>query len=325
MGYGDELLASGHAQRVHDETGQRVLICDRHGEPRWSELWTGNPVIAHPGEARLGKALTRIRDANGCRPYIQYPFTRETGWNFTPGWRAQDNRGRVYFSAEELSEAKAIRARVGPFVLIEPDLKSSATQNKRWPFDRWQSVVRTLPGVTFVRLMHTSDARPLVGAVQIPSTSFRHALAILSVARAYLGPEGGLHHGAAAIGVPAAVVYGAVLSPDLMGYPEQKPVTAPGFSTCGRHLPCDHCARAMDAITVAQVREALLEALGVKRRRGRPREWDSSLTVRLPADLHDDVCAEATKREIDVSAVVRERLSARPFRNPKLGPATDGP
>jgi hypothetical protein len=45
-------------------------------------------------------------------------------------------------------------------------------------------------------------------------------------------------------------------------------------------------------------------------KRGRPKKWDSKVSFRLPADLHDDMCREATSRKIDVSDVIRQRLSA---------------
>jgi hypothetical protein len=44
-------------------------------------------------------------------------------------------------------------------------------------------------------------------------------------------------------------------------------------------------------------------------KRGRPKLWDSKVSFRLPSDLHDKVCREATSKDIDVSDVIRERLS----------------
>jgi hypothetical protein len=42
----------------------------------------------------------------------------------------------------------------------------------------------------------------------------------------------------------------------------------------------------------------------------RPREFDGPpVSVRLPARLHDDICREALRRDIDKADVIRERLS----------------
>jgi hypothetical protein len=50
-----------------------------------------------------------------------------------------------------------------------------------------------------------------------------------------------------------------------------------------------------------------------QRKRGRPREFDGTVSVRLPADLHDDMSREAFRRDIDLSDVIRERLSRPVF------------
>ncbi len=42
----------------------------------------------------------------------------------------------------------------------------------------------------------------------------------------------------------------------------------------------------------------------------RPKQFDGPpICVRLPADLQDDLCREAIRRDVDVSLVIRERLS----------------
>jgi hypothetical protein len=45
------------------------------------------------------------------------------------------------------------------------------------------------------------------------------------------------------------------------------------------------------------------------RRRGRPRIGDR-VAVRIPDALLDDLCREALRRQMDLSAVIRERCAA---------------
>jgi predicted HicB family RNase H-like nuclease len=45
------------------------------------------------------------------------------------------------------------------------------------------------------------------------------------------------------------------------------------------------------------------------KRRGRPREFAGSVSVRLPGALHDNLCQEALSRRMDVSDIIRERLA----------------
>lgn len=44
-------------------------------------------------------------------------------------------------------------------------------------------------------------------------------------------------------------------------------------------------------------------------KRGRPKEFDGLISVRLTRELHNDLTLEALRRGIDVADVVRERLS----------------
>ena len=44
MGLGDEIMALGRAERLFEQTGDRVSIMEYHGTPRDHIAWHGNPV-----------------------------------------------------------------------------------------------------------------------------------------------------------------------------------------------------------------------------------------------------------------------------------------
>ena len=98
---------------------------------------------------------------------------------------------------------------------------------------------------------------------QIRPRSFRESMAYLKAARLYIGPEGGLHHAAAAVGTRAVVVYGGFTSPLITGYAFQTQLTGGAAEACGtRYGLCPHCREHLDRITVAEVlaaARALLE------------------------------------------------------------------
>ena len=60
--------------------------------------------------------------------------------------------------------------------------------------------------------------RVLEGVRPIETADFRAACAALAGARAAVLPEGGLHHAAAALDIPAVVIFGAMTSPANTGY-----------------------------------------------------------------------------------------------------------
>lgn len=261
MGFGDELLAAGHAQAVYDQDpSKRVAICNVVDRVRWDDLWTGNPIIASPQEVAAGEPVHRIKNAVGCRPYLKYPFSHATGWRFT-NWRARDHRGKLYLTEAELDAGARFARVLSPFVLIEPSPIAASNPNKAWPPASFERLIAMSSDLTFVQLAHR-EMRPIFGIVPVPTRSFRESCAVLRYASAYVGPEGALHHAAAILGVPAVVIFGGCASVSTTGYPEQLNLADSGRETpCGRWLPCEHCARAMRAITPEIVSEALSAVL----------------------------------------------------------------
>lgn len=94
----------------------------------------------------------------------------------------------------------------------------------------------------------------------IQTPDFWRACAILSRASAYVGHEGGLHHAAAALGIPGVVIFGGFISPETTGYDCHVNLFT-GGNACGNRTPCMHCRDAMNRITPEAVAEALIGIL----------------------------------------------------------------
>lgn len=252
MGYGDEILAAGQAQRWFEAHQEPSVIVDTHQRPRWHPIWAGNPAIVPPAAARLG--MHTITNAPHARPYIVYPFTEDTGWTFNQTFRARDHIARIYLTEAEQAPARALQQRLGPYFLIEPFTKHP---NLRWPLDRWQLLVCEFPDVPFVQHVHKDS--PLLDDVEHVPATFRQACAYVRYAAAYLRSESGLCHAAAAFGTPNLVVWGACMDWDVLGgYPKQVGLVRydDGYP-CGRWRPCAHCQQALVLITVEMAVVAL--------------------------------------------------------------------
>ncbi len=250
MGYGDEIMAAGEARRRQGAGDARpVAVLDRHGRPRRHPLWAGNPRIATPEAVARGLPVQTIVNGPGCRPYIDYGRTTATCWAYTD-WRTTP--GELY----------GIEARKPQdYVIVEPHIKAKASPNKDWGWARWQDLARRLD-LDWVQL-GPPGTRLLDGVRHIETASFLAACRALTGARAAVLPEGGLHHAAAALGVPAVVIFGAMTSPANTGYDGHANIfdAMGGASPCGMRVPCGHCARAMARIappTVATYLEQLL-------------------------------------------------------------------
>jgi len=101
MGWGDEIMAIGHAvvTQERDERRRPVRILSLGGLPRWSPVWESQASILRPEDPDPPGGFQAVQNGAGCRPYIKYPFTRESG--LTPsGWRARDHWGRLELREE---------------------------------------------------------------------------------------------------------------------------------------------------------------------------------------------------------------------------------
>lgn len=223
---------------------RRVKILDRKGKPRWHPIWQGNPRIAAPGEEG---DYQEIVNGGGARPYIDAAGSSVRHWQ----WRAYDcAHGEIYLSETETAFAAAHR----PQVVIEPNTKQGASPNKQWGLPRWQQFAWLAIKAGFaLAQMGPPGVRPLRGVQMIVTTDFRLAAAVLARARAFVGPDGGMHHAAAALGIPAVVVRGAFVSQAVTGYLSQRNLFTGEGLGCGMRVPCPCCARAMSQIEPERV------------------------------------------------------------------------
>lgn len=247
MGLGDELMAAGAARRSFLDHGRKVEILDRNGQRRWHPLWEGLEYIATPGQQG---AFTRMVDGPGCRPY--HVAKEATRWRFNLSHRAQ--RAEIRFTPSELEFAERYRGRI----IVEPSIKAKAPPGKQW--GRWDALARLIQDAG-QQVSQMGSANLLPGAELIETPTFRHAAAVLSVARAAVLPEGGLHHAAAAVGCRAVVIFGGFTPIEVTGYNMHTNIGASGSEACGMRVPCSHCDWWMASISPSDVFGRLSEIL----------------------------------------------------------------
>lgn len=262
MGYGDEIIAAGQAQRLLEQTAQPSIIVDRHGNPRWHPIWDGNPAVLAP-TTPPPLAYHTIRNGPHCRPYIE-SLSEDTGWTFNKRFHAREHIARIYLTPAERAGGQQIYDRFGPFILVEPYSKHS---NLRWPLDHWNELVSRNRHLTFIQHTHQHTGLFKVDDVHYVHTeSFRDACGLLAAASLYIRGESGMCHAAAALDVPQITIWGACMDWDVLGgYPRQYGVGI--GDPCGSYRHCYHCERTMAGISAERVSVALtyiLDAHGTR-------------------------------------------------------------
>lgn len=257
MGLGDDLMWLGEASKVHERYPDVVITDGREFSPLWENIpW----VVAPNAKTDKQKALVP-RKPGGQRWYIE---------NFVNGrvlYKKYNPIPAPYVITKEESErADKILEENGiteSFVLVNPDTKNTTlATNKDWGFGKWQKLTNMLKEDIMVVRLKPKSGQDISGYVEykqpdlenctnIFTDDVRIAFAIASKAKAIVTPEGGLHHFAAAVNVPAFVIYGGVITPDITGYKDRNQtyyVYEHSMTPCGKQSKCDHCREAMDSI-----------------------------------------------------------------------------
>lgn len=257
MGYGDDIMATGLARGLAAR-GKRAAFGDGKKiiwGPWSEEMFANNPNIARPGSEQ-SKDLEWIAHYKGQRKYNKL-VNGKWAWNYdfkvTPG--------EFFFSDDEKSLAKVVTP---GFIVIEPNVpwQKKVASNKDWGDQKFRHLAKRLRnrGKELVQFKHGNSHRMLGDASLIELQTFRNVIATLSRASLYIGPEGGMHHAAAAVGVKAVVIMGGFIPPQIVGYDGHINLTG-GAAACGNIEPCSHCKLAMDRISVDEVYTAAVSLL----------------------------------------------------------------
>lgn len=265
MGLGDQVLATGLAKGARAR-GKRIALGDGK-QLRWDhnseQVFRYNPNLVFPGDTLTANDIEWISYHKGSRIYNSQVGDRWV-WNYA--FHAEP--GEFFFTDAELKVVQKMGLPRG-FVVIEPNTnklvhRAEYLRNKQWPFERYEALVEAIrrEGRHVVQFVYGGNQRRLHGAALVQTPSYRSAAAILAQASLYVGSEGGLHHAVAAVGRPAVVMFGGWVPPSVLGYRTHINLVGGATEFCGLLRPCQHCAEAMDRISVEEALGAVVEQLG---------------------------------------------------------------
>jgi hypothetical protein len=190
-------------------------------------------------------------DGGGCRPYIKHWEGRRIHFNYDYRARA----GRIHLTQAEIDWCRI----ESDFAVIAPDIKATGSPNKQ--YKHWEKVIEGFP-IPVYQLTPDERTDVIRGAKRFVTPHFRQACAVIAKSRLVMCNEGGSHHMAASMGVPAVVIFGSFVPPSVTGYDIHKNIsveTEHGF--CGNFDTCKHCQSALETIRPETVRAAALEIL----------------------------------------------------------------
>ena len=241
MGLGDWLMASGDAKEANERTGKKVKLGDGVRMSFNNDVFANNPRMASNSDTDV----VWVKNYQGHRPYLK--GTKNGRLLFNDDYKPKV--GEIYFSHEEQKVIDDIR---GNYIVVEPNVKKlyAHTVNKAW--HGWEELFKhdlpwlQLGDVTVKRYTKWKE-----------TTTFREALQVLSKAKLFVGTDGGLHHAAAALGIPSVVIWTGFTSPRHLGYDTHRNIHDDS-EPCGTYSGvCQHCLLKSKAISVEQVLDAV--------------------------------------------------------------------
>jgi len=242
MGMGDWIMASGDVKEANERTGKKVKLGNGVSMYYEHQVFANNPRMASNSDTDV----VWVKNYPNHRPYIagQKNGCMVFNDNYKP------KRGEIYLSKEEKMWADKVVKE--PFILVEPNVKRTYihTVNKAW--DKWEALLKhDLPW------LQIGDCTVKKNTKWLETKTFREALAILNKASVFVGTDGGLHHAAAALGIPSVVIWTGFTSPRHLGYDTHRNIHD-GSEPCGTYTSvCKHCLLKAKAITVEQVLDAV--------------------------------------------------------------------
>jgi len=241
MGLGDWLMASGDAKEANERTGKKVKLGDGSRMFTDIQVFSNNPRMA----LKLDTDVVWVNNYPGSRPYLK--GTNKGKLLFNDDYKPRV--GEIYFSHEEQKDIDKID---GDYIVVEPNVKRvyAHTVNKAW--HGWEELLKhDLPWIQLGDV--TVDKK----TTWLETPTFRNALQMLSKAKLFVGTDGGLHHAAAALGIPSVVIWTGFTSPRHLGYDTHRNIHD-GSEPCGTYdSVCQHCLLKSKAISVEQVLDAV--------------------------------------------------------------------
>jgi hypothetical protein len=241
MGLGDWLMASGDAKEANERTGKKVKLGDGVRMSWDGQVFANNPRMASNSDTDV----VWVKNYQGHRPYLK--GTKNGRLLFNDDYKTRV--GEVYFNQLEKKNIDKIDK---DYIVVEPNVKRvyAHTVNKAW--HGWEELFKhdlpwlQLGDVTVKRYTKWKE-----------TNTFREALQVLSKAKLFVGTDGGLHHAAAALGIPSVVIWTGFTSPRHLGYDTHRNIHD-GSEPCGTYdSVCQHCFLKSKAITVEQVLDAV--------------------------------------------------------------------
>lgn len=276
MGYGDEIMITGYAKALKQKYPNHQIVAGnkKKGVVYDSIIFNLNPNIKRFSELKNMQTIW-IDSYSGHRPY----FIKETDEKYYWNMKHKVTVGEIFFSKKESQFAlniinsaiqwwdKRNNYKYKKIIFLEPSRiktsKNNALENRSWGIEKWKSFLNYYKKEYLFVQSIFRDSDKINGVYNFKS-GFREACAVLGQCDYVVGGEGGFTHAAGALNKKGLFIYGGWIDPNIIGYTIHKNVYIDiEGSPCGMKIPCKHCKKCNEIMTVDMISKKFLEMFSI--------------------------------------------------------------
>jgi ADP-heptose:LPS heptosyltransferase len=254
MGLGGYLTWTAAAREIYSLTGKKSFPFEQHDQlikPISSEIFYNNPHIWQPHDG-LNENCVPMQLNNPSSNYCKRDTPEKAFHRFDChiinqvcepyGIRNPSLKCDLFFDELERQEIDRLTSMLGEnFIVIEPFSNTDYTPNRVYPFEKWQMIVDALKEHVQIVQVGTS-VRKLKGCIDLTfAGSFRVACGIIGKSSVFIASEGGLVHGATAVGTKSVVVLTGYQNSKMVAYPQNINIDISNHGPCGLKTSCSKC------------------------------------------------------------------------------------
>lgn len=268
---GDALLTNTVAYHLARQAQTTMLAGTPH-----PEMFLGNPLVKHlPFRSqKIGHRTGQLLKIGGIIDSFHYLRYQEPSSDPSRPWLPPQahilkilsdqaglknipSRPLLFLSQTELLN-HALPDKDKPWIAMQSTGISSWTENKNWGGDNFARVSDSLKSICRIVQIGLASDPPLSCDKDLRGRlSARETAATLASCALFIGQPGFLMHAAAAVDIPAVIVYGGFEAPWQSGYPWNTNLfTTLSCSPCWLTSTCPYGKMCLAQISPAQVTEA---------------------------------------------------------------------
>ena len=257
-GLGDSLLFNSVLFELGQQNRRRYFVGTKH-----AEIYRGNPfAMVLPFSQTMNYKLGKIFSLLGGRvEHVDYYHKGHPPKQHIlelladrVGLRDAPRTPKIFLTEEEKNK-RLLPESNKPWVAIQSTGLSTWTDNKNWGVENFRAVARSLEkDFSLVQLGATGDPSLGVDLELQGRLPIRDVFLVLSECKLFIGQEGFLMHAAAAVDLPAVIVFGGFLAPWQTGYHWNANLYSDiECAPCWLETACPYEKKCMSIITPEQV------------------------------------------------------------------------